>query len=111
MGGGQDRPGLLAGNGIGSLAHPQLRGYVESGAEELVFTDNPIKLGYLTAWAAHYLLTGPHFRPGAYQVGGPVGVVYYYAKHQEQRLGQPLTITKTNPGAYANSSNEASEAH
>jgi rhamnose transport system substrate-binding protein len=91
-----------AGNGGGSLSDPQLRGYVQSGAAELVFTDNPIKLGYLTAWAAHYLLTGHHFSPGAYQVGGPIGVVYYYAKHQELRLGQPLTITKTNLGVYAN---------
>jgi rhamnose transport system substrate-binding protein len=91
-----------AGNGGSSLADPQLRGYVQSGAAELVFTANPIKLGYLTAWAAHYLLTGHHFRPGAYQVGGPIGVVYYYAKHQELRLGQPLTITKTNLGVYAN---------
>jgi len=90
-----------AGNGGSSLADPQLRGYVRSGAEELVFTANPIKLGYLTTWAANYLLTGHHFRPGAYQVGGPVGLVYYYAKHQELRLGQPLTVTKTNLGAYA----------
>ncbi len=44
-------------------------------------------------------MTGHHLRPGAYQVGGPIGVVYYYyAKHQELRLGQPLTITKTNLG-------------
>jgi rhamnose transport system substrate-binding protein len=91
-----------AGNGGDSLADPQLRGYVQSGAAELVFVADPIKLGYLTAWAAHYLLTGHHFGPGAYQVGGPIGVVYYYAKHQELRLGQPLTITKTNLGAYAN---------
>ena len=52
--------------------------------------------GYLTVWAAKYLLTGHHFRPGAYHVGGPVGLVWYYAKHQELRLGQPLTITKAN---------------
>src|SRR5579862_7841199 len=31
-----------------------------------------------------------------------IGVVYYYAKHQELRLGQPLTITKTNLRVYAN---------
>ena len=91
-----------AGNGGSSLADPQLRGYVQSGAAELVFTDNPINLGYLTTWAANYLLTGHHFTPGAYQVGGPIGVVYYYAQHQELRLGQPLTITKTNLGAFAN---------
>ncbi len=77
-------------------------GNVHSGAAALVFTADPIKLGFLTAWAANYLLTGHHFRPGAYQVGGPIGVVYDYAKHQELRLGQPLTVTKTNLGAYAN---------
>lgn len=91
-----------AGNGGSTLADPQLRGYVQSGAAQLVYGDNPINLGYLTAWAAHYLFTGHHFRPGAYQVGGPVGLVYYYAKHQELRLSQPLTITKTNLRAFAN---------
>jgi len=46
-------------------------------------------------------LTGHPFRPGAYQVGGPIGLVYYYAKHQELRLGEPLTITKANLDRYA----------
>jgi rhamnose transport system substrate-binding protein len=91
-----------AGNGGSTLRDPQLRGYVQSGAAQLVFGENPIKLGYLTAWAADYLLTGHHFRPGAYQVGGPIGVVYYYAKHQELRLGQPLIITQANLAAFAN---------
>jgi rhamnose transport system substrate-binding protein len=91
-----------AGNGGNSLGDPQLRGYVESGAAELVYTADPFKLGYLTAWAAHYLLTGHHFRYGAYQVGGPIGQVWYYPKHQELRLGQPLTITKQNLAQYAN---------
>jgi rhamnose transport system substrate-binding protein len=91
-----------AGNGGSSLSDPQLRGYVQSGAAELVFADNPIKLGYLTTWAANYLLTGHRFRPGAYQVGAPIGVVYYYERHQELRLGQPLIITKTNLAAFAN---------
>jgi hypothetical protein len=30
---------------------------------EDVVVGDPIKLGYLTVWAAHYLLTGQHFRP------------------------------------------------
>ena len=51
---------------------------------------------------ADYLLTGHHFRSGAYQVGGPIGLVWYYATHQELRLGQPLTITKKNVDQYAN---------
>ena len=61
-----------------------------------------LRVGYLTAWAARDLLTGHRFRPGAYQVGNSIGVVYYYSKHQELRLGLPLTITKTNLGIYAN---------
>jgi hypothetical protein len=36
-----------------------------------VFASDPVMLGYLTAWAAHYLLTGHTFKPGAYQVGQP----------------------------------------
>jgi rhamnose transport system substrate-binding protein len=92
-----------AGNGGSSLSDPQLRAYVRSDAAELVYGSDPTKLGYLTVWATHYLLTGHRFRPGAYQVGGPIGVVYYYAKHQELRLGQPLTITRQNLAQYANS--------
>jgi ABC-type sugar transport system substrate-binding protein len=90
-----------ASNGGSTLSDPQLRGYVRSGAAELVFVDNPIKLGYLDTWAAHYLLAGHHFRFGEYQVGGPIGGVWYYPKHRELRLGQPLTITKKNLDFYA----------
>jgi rhamnose transport system substrate-binding protein len=91
-----------AGNGGGSFTDPQLIGYVRTGAADVVYTSNPIKLGYLTVWAAHYLLTGHHFRPGAYQVGSPIGLVWYYGKHRELRLGQPLTVTKKNVDRYAN---------
>jgi rhamnose transport system substrate-binding protein len=90
------------GNGGSSLSDPQLLGYVRTGAAELVYASDLIKQGYLTVWAANYLLTGHHFRPGAYQVGGPIGRVWYYAKHQELRTGQPLTITKKNVDQYAN---------
>jgi rhamnose transport system substrate-binding protein len=91
-----------AGNGGGDFKGTPLVGWVRSGAVEDVVVGNPIKLGYLTVWAAHHLLTGQHFRPGAYQVGGPIGLVYYYAKHQELRLGPPLIITKKNVDQYAN---------
>jgi rhamnose transport system substrate-binding protein len=90
-----------AGNGDGTFDDLE-PGFVRSGAAELVFGGDPMKLGYLTVWAANYLLTGHRFRPGAYQVGGPIGLVYYYAEHQELRLGQPLTITKANVDIYAN---------
>jgi rhamnose transport system substrate-binding protein len=85
-----------AGNGGMTPVDPQLAGYVRSGAAELVYVDSNFKLGYLTVWAANYLLTGHHFRFGAYHVGGPIGQVWYYPKHRELRLDQPLVITKKN---------------
>jgi DNA-binding SARP family transcriptional activator/ABC-type sugar transport system substrate-binding protein len=91
-----------AGNGDDRLGDTSQPSWVRSGAVEFVYTGDPFKLGYLTIWAAKYLLTGHHFRPGiAYQVGGPIGVVWYYPKHRELRLGQPLTITKANVDQYA----------
>jgi ABC-type sugar transport system substrate-binding protein len=90
-----------SGNGGGSF-DGLLPGFVRTGAAELVYASDPVKLGYLTIWAAHYLLTGHRFKWGAYQVGGPIGIVRYYATHQELRLGQPLTITKANVELYAN---------
>jgi rhamnose transport system substrate-binding protein len=90
-----------AGNGDGTFDGP-LPGWVRKGAAEFVYASDPVKLGYLTVWAADYLLTGHHFKSGAYQVGGPIGLVRYHAAHRELRLGQPLTITKTNVELYAN---------
>jgi rhamnose transport system substrate-binding protein len=91
-----------AGNGGSDFKGTPLVEWVRSGAMEDVVVGDPIKLGYLTVWAAHYLLTGHHFRPGAYRVGGPIDLVWYYAKHRELRLGQPITITKKNVDRYAN---------
>jgi rhamnose transport system substrate-binding protein len=90
-----------ADNGGGSFGDP-LPGYVHKGVAQIVFVSDPVKLGYLTVWATNYLLTGHTFRPGAYQVGGRIGLVSYYAHHQELRLGQPLTITNANVDLYAN---------
>jgi len=89
------------GNFGDSLGDPQVVGYVRSGAAEEVIAGDPIQLGYLTVWAAHYLLTGHHFNAGAYQVGGPIGLVWYYGRQKELRLGQPITITKANVERYA----------
>jgi len=92
-----------AGNGDDNIPPDfQLRGYVRTGAAELVYASNPIQQAYVTVWAAHYLLTGHHFRSGAYQVGGPIGRVWYYPRHRELRVGPPLTITKKNLDQYAN---------
>ena len=90
-----------AGNGDGSFTDP-LPAWVKSGATEFVYGGDPVRIGYLTVWAADYLLTGHRFKPGAYNVGGPIGLVWYHASHQELRLGQPLTITKANVEVYAN---------
>jgi rhamnose transport system substrate-binding protein len=90
-----------AGNGGMTPVDPQLAEYVRTGAEELVYVDSNLKLGYLTVWAANYLLTGRYFRFGAYQVGGPIGRVWYYPKHRELRLDQPLTVTKKNVDFYS----------
>jgi len=86
------------GSGLGGRYGPAP--FARSGAAELVYGADPRKLGYLTVWAAHYLLAGHRFRAGAYEVGGPVGLVYYYPGHRELRLGQPLTITKKNVARY-----------
>ena len=82
------------------VADPLLRSFVRRGAEQLVCAGDPVKLGYLTVWAADYLAGGHSLVPGSYQVGGPVGTVNYYASKKELRLGQPLTITKANVDQY-----------
>lgn len=87
---------FLSGNGGMTPVDSQLAGYVRSGAAQLVYVDSFRKLDYLTMWAANYLLTGHHFRFGAYQVRGPVGQVWYYPKNRELRLDQPLIVTKKN---------------
>jgi DNA-binding SARP family transcriptional activator/ABC-type sugar transport system substrate-binding protein len=91
-----------AGNGDDSFGGTQLPEFVRSGATELVYGGDPTKLGYLTVWAANYLLTGHRFTRRQYQIGGPVGLVWYSPQHQELRLGQPITITKANVNQYAN---------
>lgn len=88
-------------NGGESFTGP-LPAYVKNGAAQVVFPGDPVKLGYLTVWATDYLLAGHHFKPGAYQIGGPIGLVWYSAKHQELTLGEPLTMTKANVALYAN---------
>jgi rhamnose transport system substrate-binding protein len=95
---------FASGNG-GDYAYapidPELAKYVRSGAEELVSAGDPVKLGYLTVWAADYLASGHTFAPGQYTVGGPVGTVSYFSTNHELRLGQLLTITKENVDQYA----------
>jgi len=75
--------------------------YIRHGAEQVVCAGDPVKLGYLTVWAADYLAGGHTFAPGSYQVGGPVGTVEYFSRNDELRLGQPLTITQANIDQYA----------
>lgn len=74
---------------------------VRHGALEVVCLRNPSKLAYLTVWAADYLARGHTLTARRYAVGGPVGTVAFDRRHDELRLGQPLTITKTNVDRYA----------
>ena len=100
-----------AGNGDDRLGDTKSPQYIRSGATELVYVGSPVKLGYLTVWAAKYLLTGHRFkeRPKipqdhagrAYQVGAPIGIVWYLG-HGELPAGQPFTVTKANVDRYAN---------
>ena len=93
---------FCAGNGDDRLGDTPQPGWVRSGATELVYASDPLKQGYLAVWAANYLLTGHQFKPNyGYDVRGPIGIVWYHAKHRELRLGQPLTITKANVDRYA----------
>lgn len=73
---------------------------VEVGAEEIVCGGDPVKLGYLTIWAADYLARGHTFAAGQYNVGGSVGTVSYDATDDELPVGQPITITKANLAEY-----------
>lgn len=95
---------FASGNG-GDYAYapvdPELVKGVRRGVEELVSSGDPVKLGYLTVWAADYLASGHTFTPGSYDLGGPVGTATYYAANHELRLGQTLTITKDNIDQYA----------
>jgi len=91
--------------GNGATCPPIDEGYfgrsVRLGAEEIVCPGDPVKLGYLTVWAADYLASGHTLAPGSVDVGGPVGTVQYFSQNDELRLGQPLTITKANVAQYA----------
>jgi ABC-type sugar transport system substrate-binding protein len=100
-----------AGNGDDRLGDTQSPQYVRSGATELVYVGSPVTLGYLTVWAAKYLLAGHRFkeRPTRpqdhagrpYHVGGPIGTVWYLG-HGLLPAGQPFTVTKANVDRYAN---------
>jgi rhamnose transport system substrate-binding protein len=93
---------FAAGNGGGCPpVDPLQRSFVRRGAEQIVCAGDPVKLGYLTVWAANYLATGHTFAAGRYNVGGPVGTVQYISHNEELRLGKPVTITKTNLGQYS----------
>jgi len=89
---------FAAGNGGTWLKGSAMVGYVRSGATEDVMAGDPIKLGYLTVWAAHRLLTGHHFKNGTYGLAEWRLRVSYHSKNQELRLGEPITLNKNNIG-------------
>ena len=91
-----------AGNGDDRLGDSPLPNFVRNGAAEFVYVGSPVKLGYLSVWAANYLLTGHRFKRRAYQVSGPIGVVWYRPQHRLLPAGQPFTVTKANVDLWAN---------
>lgn len=97
--------GKIFSAGNGADCPPLYIAYAKSvlaGSAEMVCGGDPVHLGYLTVWAADHLARGHTLTlmPGSYDVGGPVGTVVYYAKNEELRLGQPVTITKANLAQY-----------
>jgi len=90
-----------AGNGDDRLGDSPLPNFVRNGAAEFVYVGSPVKLGYLSVWAANYLLARHRFKPRAYSVGGPIGVVWYQPQHRLLPAGQPFTVTKANVDLYA----------
>jgi rhamnose transport system substrate-binding protein len=74
---------------------------VRLAAEQVLCPGDPVKVGYLTVWAAAQLAGGHRFAQGSYDVGAPVGTVQYFRHNRELRLRQLLLITKANVDRYA----------
>lgn len=89
-----------AGNGGSWLKGTGMVGFVRSGATEDVIAGDPVKLGYLTVWAARRLLTGHRFKSGQYRLGEWGLRVSFHPKNRELRLGEPITLTKNNIDPY-----------
>ncbi|MEN3202586.1 MAG: autoinducer 2 ABC transporter substrate-binding protein [Atribacterota bacterium] len=75
--------------------------YVKSGTVKSFVLWNPIDLGYLTVWAAKYLLDGNQFEDGKeYEVPGIETKPKYIAKDKMLVLGPPKVFDASNIDQY-----------
>ncbi len=71
--------------------------YVKSGTVKSFVLWNPVDLGYLTVWAAKYLLDGNQFEDGKeYEVSGISTKPRYIAKDRMLVLGPPKVFDASN---------------
>lgn len=71
--------------------------YVKNGAVKSFVLWNPVDLGYLTVWAAKYLLDGNQFEEGVeYEVPGIATKPWYVAEERMLVLGPPMVFDETN---------------
>jgi len=71
--------------------------YVKSGTVKSFVLWNPVDLGYLTVWAAKYLLDGNQFEDGKeYEVPGISTKPRYIAKDKMLVLGPPMVFDASN---------------
>jgi len=82
----------------GGLSVPSMMAkYVKSGTVKSFVCWNPVDLGYLTVWAAKYLLDGNQFEDGKeYEVPGISTKPRYIAKDKMLVLGPPMVFDISN---------------
>ncbi len=74
-----------------------MRPYVKNGAVKSFVLWNPVDLGYLTVWAAKYLLDGNQFEEGIeYEVPGISTKPRYIAESKMLVLGEPMVFDASN---------------
>ncbi len=74
-----------------------MRPYVKNGAVKSFVLWNPVDLGYLTVWAAKYLLDGNQFEEGIeYEVPGISTKPRYAAESKMLILGPPMVFDASN---------------
>jgi len=78
-----------------------MRPYVKNGAVKSFVLWDPVDLGYLTVWAAKYLLDGNTFEEGVeYEIPGISTKPWYIAKDKMLVLGPPKVFDASNVDDY-----------
>lgn len=84
--------------GIGISVPSMMKSYIKEGVIESFVLWDPVKLGYLTVWAAKEILEGKKF--AAENDVKDVGKVEYVADKKMLVLGPPTVFTKENVDKY-----------